>query len=386
MKTKSIDDMLHRAADAGEVPGVVAMAGNAEGLIYSSAFGRRWLPDGPPMTTDTIFWIASMTKAVTSTAAMLLVEQGKLELDGPIGRVLPEVTQAQVLEGFSAGGEPKLRAANRPITLRHLLTHTSGFGYDIWNSDLLRYRETMGIPELMSCQNAALNMPLVFDSGERWEYGIGIDWAGKAVERISGKLLQSYFDENLFGPLGMKDTAFRLTAERRSRLAGVHARQGDGSLEHLAFELPQEPEFQMGGAGLYGTAADYLAFERMFLNEGRGLGARVLRPETVKLMGQNHIGESRVTMLKRSMPFSNDAEFFPGTVKKWGLAFMLNTEPVPGGRTANSLAWAGLANTHCWIDPTKKLTGVILTQILPFFDSKVLDLFDRFEKAIYAGQ
>ena len=385
MKTTSIDDILRRAADAGDVPGVVAMATTAKGLIYSGAFGRRWLPDGPPMTTDTIFWIASMTKAITSTAAMLLVEKGNLKLDSPIGMVLPELAELQVLEGFSVDGEPNLRAANRPVTLRHLLTHTSGFGYDIWNSELLRYRETIGIPELLSCQNAALNMPLVFDPGARWEYGIGIDWAGKAIERVSGQLLQSYFDENLFGPLEMKDTAFKLTAARRSHLAGMHVRQDNASLEQMTFELPQEPEFQMGGGGLYGTAADYLAFERMFLHDGRGDGARILRPETAELMGQNHIGRSQVTMLKRSMPFSNDAEFFPEIVKKWGLAFMLNTRPVPDGRSANSLAWAGLANTYCWIDPTKKVAGVILTQILPFFDSKVVDLFDRFEKAIYAS-
>ena len=385
MKTKSIDDMLRHAADAGDVPGVVAMAATAREVIYSGVFGRRWLPDGPPMTGDTIFWFASMTKAITSAAAMLLVEQGKLALDNPIRNVLPELAEPQVLEGFPPDGEPKLRAAKRPITLRHLLTHTSGFGYDIWNPDLLHYRQAMGIPEIMSCQNAALNLPLVFDPGERWEYGIGIDWAGRAVERNTGKTLQEYFDEKLFEPLGMRDTGFKLTAERRMRLAGMHERQDYGSLAQMSFELPQEPEFQMGGGGLYGTAADYLAFEQMFLNDGRCGSTRVLGPETVRLMGQNHIGGSQVTMLKRSMPFSNDAEFFPGMVKKFGLAFMVNTEAVPGGRSANSLAWAGLANTYYWIDPAKKVAGVILTQILPFFDSKVIDLFGHFETAIYAG-
>jgi methyl acetate hydrolase len=385
MLTTVIDDLLRRAAEAGDVPGVVAMAVNSEGLLYSGAFGRRWLPDGPPMTTDTIFWLASMTKAITSTAAMILVEQGKLELDSPIGSVLPELAKPQVLEGFSAGGEPRLRAANRPITLRHLLTHTSGFGYDIWNPQLLRYRETSGIPDLMSCRNAALDLPLVFEPGDRWEYGIGIDWVGKAVERVSGKVLQSYFDENLFGPLGMRDTAFKLTSERHARLARIQVRQDDGSLEQMDFELPPEPEFQMGGGGLYGTAADYLVFEQMFLSQGRRGGTRVLHPETVKLMTQNHIGGSHVTALKRSMPFSNDAEFFPGMVKKWSLAFMLNTEPVQGGRSANSLAWAGLFNTYYWIDMAKHVAAVIMTQIMPFFDAKVVGLVNKFEKAIYAS-
>jgi methyl acetate hydrolase len=385
MRTTSIDDLLRHAVDSAAVPGVVAMAATAQEVVYSAAFGRRWLPDGPPMTTDTIFWIASMTKAITSTAAMLLVEQGRLTLDGPIATALPELARPQVLESFSAEGEPNLRPAAKPITLRHLLTHTSGFGYDIWNADLVRYRDRIGIPELISGRNAALNMPLVFDPGDRWEYGIGIDWAGKAIERTCGQLLQSYFDENLFGPLGMNNTGFALTSERRKRLAGVHARQDNGSLQQAAFDLPQEPEFQMGGSGLYGTAEDYLAFQRMFLREGRSDDARVLHPETVRLMGQNHIGRSQVTTLKRSMPFSNDAEFFPGTEKKWGLAFMLNTEAVAGGRSANSLAWAGLANTYCWIDPAKNVAGVILTQILPFFDTKVVDLFYQFERATYAS-
>jgi CubicO group peptidase (beta-lactamase class C family) len=264
MPTIDIDNLLRDAAKAGEVPGVVAMAATTDEVIYAGAFGRRWLPDGPPMTLDTVFWIASMTKAMTSTAAMLLVEQGRLGLDAPIGNVLPELAAPRVLEGFGADGKPKLRAAKRPITLRHLLTHTSGFAYEFWNPDLMRYREKMGVPELMSCTNASLNLPLMFDPGERWEYGISIDWIGKAVERVSDQILEDYFRENLFGPLGMKDTGFQLPAER-SRVAGVHARHDNGSLERIAFEMPQEPEFQMGGGGLYGTAADYLAFERMFL-------------------------------------------------------------------------------------------------------------------------
>ena len=386
MQTTSIDDLLRHAAEAGDVPGVVAMAATAHELIYSGAFGRRCLPDGPPMTGDTIFWIASMTKAITSTAAMLLVEQGKLSLDDPIRTVLPELAAPQVLEGFSPGGEPKLRPARRAITLRHLLAHTSGFGYHFLNPNLLRYLEKTGTPDLMTCKNASLNLPLSFDPGDSWEYGIGIDWAGKAIERVSGDTLQDYFDRNLFGPLGMKDTAFKLTGERRARLAGMHMRQGDGSLSQIQFELPQEPEFQMGGGGLYGTASDYLAFEQMFLREGRTNGRTVLGQEPVRLMGQNQIGALQMPKWESVIPsLSNNGDFFPGMVKKWSLAFMLNSEPVPGGRSANSMAWAGLFNTYYWIDPVKQVAGIMMTQILPFLDSKVLQLFDRFEKVIYAG-
>jgi methyl acetate hydrolase len=382
-----IDRLLKAATDSGDVPGVVATAATRDGLIYEGAFGRRGLPDGENMTADTVFWIASMTKALTSTAAMQLVEEGKLALDEPVAGVLPELADPRVLEGFDAGGEPLLRPARRPITLRHLLTHTAGFVYDIWNPAIGRYMEKSGIPGIISCSNAALALPLVFDPGEKWDYGINIDWVGKAVERVSGLRLGEYFAQHLFAPLGMKDTGFALTPDRRTRLAAMHARGEDGALAKIPFELPQEPEFEMGGGGLYGTAADYLTFARLFLDEGRAAdGTPVLRPETVRLMTQNAIADLAVQLLRSAAPaYSNDAEFFPGMVKKWGLGFMISTEAAPGGRDAGSLAWAGLANTYFWIDPAKGVAGVILMQLIPFADAKSLALFDRFEKAVYAS-
>ena len=274
-----IDEVLKKATDRGDVPGVVAMAATRDGPLYQGAFGTRALPDGAAMTPDTVFWIASMTKAITSTAAMQLVEQGKLALDGPIAEVLPELAAPRVLEGFDAEGEPRLRPARRPITLRHLITHTAGFVYDIWNPQMGRYMERNGVPGIITCQNAALALPLIFDPGERWDYGINIDWVGKAVERVSGQRLGDYFAEHLFAPIGMKDTAFRLTERHRARLAAMHARGDDGALAPIPFEIPQEPEFEMGGGGLYGTAADYLAFTRLFLNDGRAAnGRQILRP------------------------------------------------------------------------------------------------------------
>jgi methyl acetate hydrolase len=371
-QARQIDRVLKEATERGDVPGVVAMAATREGPVYQGAFGKRALPGGAGMTPDTVFWIASMTKAITSTAAMQLVEQGRLALDAPIVQALPELAAPQVIEGFDAGGEPRLRPARRPITLRHLITHTAGFVYDIWNAEMGRYMEKKGIPGIVTCQNAALALPLVFDPGEKWDYGINIDWVGKAVERGSGQRLGDYFAEHLFGPIGMKDTAFKLTPAHRARLVAMHARDEDGVLSPIPFEIPQEPEFEMGGGGLYSTAADYLAFERLFLDDGRAAGGRqVLKPETVRLM---------------AMPASsNDAEFFPGMVKRWGLGFMISTEPVPGGRDAGSLAWAGLGNTYFWIDPAKGVAGVILMQLLPFADAKSLALLDRFEKAVYAA-
>ena len=383
----NIDTILRSASEAGEVPGVVALAGTRAGPIYQGAAGKRALPAGPDMTVDSVFWIASMTKAVTSAAAMQLVERGKLELDQTIGELLPELAAPRVLEGFDAAGEPKLRPAKRPITLRHLLTHTAGFGYDIWNADLLRYQEKTGTPGIITCENKALTTPLTFDPGDRWDYGINIDWLGKAVERASGQTLGAFFQENLFEPLGTKDTVFKLGDVQRRRLVGMHTREAGGTLAPMPFEIPQEPEFQMGGGGLYGTGADYLAFETMFLNDGRAPGGRqVLKPETVRAMSENQMGPLNVRLLKTVIPpYSNDAEFYPGMIKKWGLGFMISTEAVPGGRSAGSLTWAGLGNTYFWIDPAKGVAGVILMQLIPFADAKALGLYDKFEKAVYAA-
>jgi methyl acetate hydrolase len=381
-----IDPVLKTAVNRGDVPGVVAMAATREGPVYQGAFGKRALPDGAQMTPDTVFWIASMTKAITSAAAMQLVEQGKLALDRQIADVLPELTSPQILEGFDAAGEPQLRPAGRPITLRHLITHTAGFVYDIWSPEMRRYMEKKGTPGIISCQNAALDLPLTFEPGEKWDYGINIDWVGKAVERVSGQRLGEFFAEHLFAPIGMKDTAFKLTSEHRSRLVGMHARGEDGALAPLPFEMTQEPEFEMGGGGLYSTAADYLAFQRAFLNQGRADGRQVLQPETVRLMSENAVGNLDVRALRTAVPaYSHDAEFFPGMVKKWGLGFMISTAQVPGGRSPGSLAWAGLGNTYFWIDPAKGIAGVILMQLLPFADPKALALLDGFEKAIYAA-
>lgn len=381
-----IDDVLKHAIEHGDVPAIVATAANANGVIYEGAFGHRALTAGAGLTTDSIFWIASMTKAITSAAAMQLVEQGRLALDEPISGVLPELAAPQVLEGFDAGGEPKLRQAGRAITLRHLLTHTAGFCYDIWNPDIARFMEYRNIPGIISCANRALTTPLTFDPGDKWDYGINIDWVGKAVERVSGQCLGDYFAEHLFGPIGMHNTGFRLTEDHRSRLTAMHARDGNGELAAIEFELPQDPEFQMGGGGLYGTAGDYLAFARVFLDEGRAVGGQVLKPETVRIMTQNAMGPLDVRPLKTAAPaYSNDAEFFPGMVKKWGLGFMISTAQVPGGRSPGSLAWAGLGNTYFWIDPVKRVAGVILMQLIPFADAKALKIFEGFERAVYTA-
>jgi CubicO group peptidase (beta-lactamase class C family) len=383
-KLRDIDTSFRQAVESRAMPGIVAVAATDQGMLYEGAFGQRELGKEAPMTPDTVVWIASMTKAITATAAMQLVEKGKLSLERPASEVVPELAAAKVLEGFDAGGKPRLRAPKRPITLRHLLTHTAGFAYEIWRPEIAEYQAATGTPGITTCTNAALTTPLVFDPGDRWEYGINIDWVGKMVEAISGQKLDRYFQENIFGPLGMTDTSFKLSASQRGRLASVHQRGADGTLTPIEFGLPQEPEFLMGGGGLYGTAGDYVAFALMIMNGGSSKGGQLLRPETVALMGQNHIGALEIGVLKSAIPgLSNDVELFPGMSKKWGLSFLLNGAQAPTGRTAGSLAWAGLANTYFWIDRTKRVCGVFLSQLLPFYDHTAIDLLVKFETEVY---
>ncbi len=383
MNTQQMSSALREPAQSGAIPGVVAAAADASGTIFEAGFGTRDVSSGVPMTPDTVVWIASMTKAVTGSCAMQLVEQGKLSLNDPIATVLPELGRVQVLEGFDAAGKPRLRAARQAITLRQLLTHTAGFAYDLWNAEIARYMEATGTPGIITCQNAALTLPLIADPGERWEYGISIDWVGKAVEAVSGIKLDRYMRENLFEPLGMSDTTFRITDEQRKRLAKIHSRASEGIVA-TDTELPQDPEFHMGGGGLYSTVGDYLKFTQMILHAGRFNGVQVLRPETVAMMSSNAMGNLVCNPMRSAVPWAtNDVEFLAGM--KWGLSFLINPDMMATGRSAGSLAWAGLANSYYWIDPARKVTGVFATQLLPFFDAQAVAAFQDFESAVYAA-
>jgi methyl acetate hydrolase len=387
MQSKAqIDQVLRQKSDAREIPGVVAIAANGKEAIYQGAFGKRDLSKDDAMTLDSVFWIASMSKAITAAAAMQLVEQGKLSLDAPIGKVLTDLAAPQVLEGFDSKGEPKLRPAKQAITLRHLMTHTAGFAYDMWNGDMVQYLEKTGTPGITTCKNDALKTPLMTEPGTRWEYGTNIDFVGKAVEAISGKRLDAYLRDHLFKPLGMTDTAFKIGESQRKRLVAMHARGPEGSLAPIPFELEQDPEFYMGGGGLYGTAGDYIKFTQMILNKGKANGNQLLKPETVAMMGQNHIGELAMTRMNSAVAFAtNDVDLYPDIVKKWGLSFMITTAQTAEGRSPGSLAWAGLANTYFWIDPARDVAGVILMQVLPFVDAKCLEAYAGFERGVYAG-
>ncbi len=379
-----IDKLFTQAVESKAMPGIVAVAATDKATVYEGAFGKRELGKDTPMTVDSVVWIASMTKAITGTAAMQLVERGKLSLEGPASAVVPALASAKVLEGFDAGGQPRLRAPKRPITLRHLMTHSAGFAYEIWRPEIAQYQSVTNTPGITTCANAALMTPLLFDPGDRWEYGISIDWIGKMVEAASGQKLDRYFQDNIFGPLGMNDTSFKVSPSQRARLASVHQRDDKGALAPIEFGLPEEPEFLMGGGGLYGTARDYLTFTQMILQGGTLNGVQVLRRETVDLMSQNHIPQLDVPKMGTAAPgLSNDVDLFPGMRKGWGLSFLINTQDAPTGRSAGSLAWAGLANTYFWIDRTKRVSGVFLSQVLPFYDTTAIDLFAKFETEVY---
>jgi len=379
-----IDGVLKQAVDAREVPGVVAMAATPRGLLYEGAFGVRALDQTPPMTLDTVFRVASMTKAITSVAAMQLVEQGKVKLEEPVPNIDPALGSPQVLDGFDASGAPKLRPAKRPITLRHLLTHTAGFSYEIWDANMVRYVKASGMPSTATGKVAAIRMPLVFDPGDKWEYGVNTDWVGRLVEEMSGQPLDVYFRERIFGPLRMRDSGYRTSDEQRSRQARVHQRQPDGTLVPQPLEAAFTPEFWSGGGPLYSTARDYLTFLQMLLHGGSSNGARILRPETVALMNKNHTGDIPAGIMKTESPArSNDVDLFPGAQIRWGLGYMLNMQPGPNGRSAGTVSWGGIFNTYYWIDPAKRVTGLIMTQILPFADQRVLKLYGQLESAVY---
>jgi methyl acetate hydrolase len=380
-----IDAVLRRATEAREVPGVVAVAATDKGLLYEGAFGTRDLANGPEMTPDTIFRLASMTKAVTSVAAMQLVEQGKISLDSPAPAIDPALASPRVLTGFDTANAPQLRPPKQPITLRHLLTHTAGFTYRLWDVNALRYADA--IDRLPARERTLLpRSPLMFDPGTRWQYGTNIDLVGRIVEAVSGERLDVYFRKHIFWPLGMADTGFVVSPAQRARRANAHLRKPDGSLEPQPLEKQTTPTAFSGGGSLYSTAPDYLTLIRMMLQGGQFDGARVLRAETVALMGQNQIGNIEAGILKTMNPaLSNDVDFFPRIPLRWGLGHMINMEPGPDGRSAGSLTWAGLLNTYYWIDPTKRVAAVFMTQVLPFADRPALSLYRRFERGIYAA-
>ena len=370
---------------ASRVPGVVAMVTDRDGDIYSGASGERRI-GGDPMTEDTVFAIFSTTKAIAGTTALQCVEDGLLDLDAPAKEYAPAIGNLQVIDGFDDSGQPRLRAPKSDVTTRQLMLHTAGFGYDFFNEDYKRLAEEHGQPSVVTGSRASIETPLLFDPGEKWEYGTNIDWVGQVVEGIRGKRLGEVMSERVFAPLGMTDIAFTRTNNMKSRTAAIHARGEDGGLTPMDdFALPDDPEVHMGGHGLYGSVPEYMKFIRMWLNDGAGPNGRVLKPETVDWAVKGAlVPPQKVTMLPGVIPsLSNDAEFFPGLAKDWSYTFMVNSEEAPTGRPAGAIGWAGLANCFYWIDRANGVGGYWATQILPFGDPESFTGYMDFETAVY---
>jgi methyl acetate hydrolase len=379
-----MDDVLERSVSTGQIPGVVAMAADDAGVVYEGAFGKRQLDGDVDMTFDTVFPIASMTKAVTSVAALQLVEKGKLSLDEPIGQVMPALRTPQHFDGWSADGSPTFRLARRTITLRHLLSHTGGFAYPNWNPDMKRYAEYLAQAGPAGETLVPRDALMMYEPGDRWEYGTNTDWVGRAVEAASGQNLETYMQEQIFVPLDMRDTSFVLDADRRARLTSRYQRTGPTTFDVIVFDPPERPDAFNGGGGLFSVGRDYLTFLRALLAGGTLDGVQILGAESIPLLYANQVGDLEAGILPTSIPeISNTANFFPDMVKKWSLAGLINPEATSTGRSAGSMAWGGLFNTYFLIDPTARVTGLILTQILPFADHDVVDVFGQFERAVY---
>ena len=382
---QQIEQVLQDAVNQKGFPGIVAAVWRADKLVYQGAAGKQDSDKNVPMSMDSIFNIASMTKPITSVAVMQLVESGHVKLDEPVASYLPELSQLQVLEAFdSTTKQAKLRPPKTPPTVRQLLTHTSGFVYDFFDQKLHDYAASGAVPSAARGDDRYLKAPLMFDPGTQWEYGINTDWLGKLVEKVSGQNLEDYFRQHIFEPLGMKDTFFNVPEEKQARMVATYQRQGDGSLRQLPSRPFTPVRFFSGGGGLYSTVGDYVKFMRMILNGGKLGNARILKSETVALMARNQLGDLSLSELKSLAPqLAADPIRVPGSLDKFGLGFGINSKPVEGGRSAGSLAWAGIFNTYFWIDPSQKTCAVFMTQSLPFSDPATIALFEQFERAVY---
>ncbi len=372
-----LDVEMRRAVERKDASGVVIMAANRKGVIYQGAFGVADIEQAKPLKIDSLFRIASMTKAVTSTAAMQLIELGRFTLDDPVEKYFPEFAKLSVFESFDpATGDYRLKPASTPVTVRHLFTHTSGLGYPFTSAIVRDFKPRAG-------ENYPVG-PLLFEPGTRWHYGTSVDWLGRLVEKVSGLSLEDYFRQKIFTELGMPDTFYFVPKDKEARLVTVDRRRPDGS---LVKETPQPPTSgftPVGGGGLSSTAGDYIRFTRMILNGGTLDGARVLSADSVAQMSRNQIGMVGVPALKSAMADrSEDFSFIADGRDKWGLGFLITADAVAGKRSAGSLSWGGINNTYYWIDPARDLTGVILMQFLPFADHRALAVYDTFERGIY---
>ena len=377
----AIDASLKGAVDRKDIPGVVALVTDKKGVVYEGAFGVADVSSGRPLKTDAMFRIASMTKPITSVALMQLVEQGKISLDDPAEKYLPELKNPKVITSFDAKtGDYELRPASKPATVRNFLTHTSGLAYGFTSEIWRDFKPKAG-------EVYAFGGPMLFDPGERWHYSTSTDVSGRLVEVVSGQKLEEYFHDHIFVPLKMNDTSYNVPESKGPRLVAQQQRDGAKMDGPVVLQIPPLVGLTVanpiGGGGLASTADDYGRFMRMILNGGELDGARVLKAETVKLMEQNQIGAVTVPALKSAMPRSADFTFIADGRDKWGLGFLITVDQLPGMRSPGSLSWGGINNTFFWIDPARGIAGTIMMQYLPFADAKALAAYRDFERGAY---
>jgi CubicO group peptidase (beta-lactamase class C family) len=382
-KVGGLQRVLDGAVAAGDVPFAVGMTANAGGVTWAGAAGER--APGAAAAPDTVFHIFSMTKAVGCTAALILIDRGLLDPDTPVADILPEFRAVRVLDGWD-GDRPRLRAPRTVCTIRQLATHTSGFEYQFWNADIARYLEVTGLPSIVTGQRKSMYYPLTFDPGTRWGYGPGIDWLGAAVEQVDGRRIDLFLEQEIFGPLGMRDTGCELLPHMAPRLARARARTPDGGFADIGLAPPARPQLYGMGHQLASTPQDYMRFLRMWLGRGSLDGTRILSEAIVEQASANQIGAIPIPRLRSVAPaVTDDAEFFPGVAKSHAFAFERMEADVPGMRRAGSLFWAGVLNTHYWIDPKSQLAGLIMTQSLPFAEPRFMKTYLAFERAAYAA-
>jgi CubicO group peptidase (beta-lactamase class C family) len=381
----AIDQVLLDAVEAGVVPNVAAIAADRNGVIYEGAVGYREVGGQDPVSTATHFRIMSMTKMVATAAALQLIERGKLDVTAPVAQYCPEFASIQVLDGFD-GDTPRLRPPASQATVHQLLTHTTGLGYWFFNAELVRWHEATGIPNFLAGLNSTFTAPLLTDPGTRYNYGINIDWLGRVVEAITGQTLDVVIKENITGPLGMNETTFMPSDAQQANCTPVHVKGEDGSWISAGEILNPHPEWMAAGHGLYSTPRDYIKFQRALLRGGELDGERILAPETVDMAFTNQIGDLEFPpeLLTCDPAATND--FVAGPGWKWGYGLLLNPEDAPGMRRGGSGAWAGLCNTHFWIDRSSGLCASIYSSTLPFAPLDALGMYVGFEQALYASR
>ena len=383
---RRIDAVLEEAVGSGKVPHVAAIAADRDGIVYEGGAGVRITGESDePVSTSTQFRIMSMTKMVCTAAALQQRERGELDFDAPVAEYVPEFADVQVLDGWD-GDTPRLRAPRTAATVHHLLTHTTGLGYWFFSEDLVRFEKVTGVPNVGPGKMDAFKAPMLHDPGERYTYGINTDWLGRVVEAVAGTTLDVVVKENITGPLGMDDTMFVLDAGRTKNAVTLHVPGEDGGWASIGEFLNQSPDWWAGGHGLYSTPRDYIRFEQALLRGGELDGVRILAPGTVDEAFTNQIGDLDfpAEIPTADPPVTDDFHAGPGW--KWGYGLLLNTDDLPGMRRAGSGAWAGLFNTHFWVDRTTGICASIYTNSLPFVVAEgAWTVYGDFERALYAA-